>query len=390
MIDLNNNTLELKKIGATTALRMLPTGHVAHKLTEFASGGWKAPTPEQTKLFQARSDVFRPVTLPGESKHRRQYQIADFSSGLAYTVSNHSQVSPRSNICACDRCGDDQPTGDCSSGAVLTHKPSTCERSFASGFDVDANSEMGKSHIDRRVSVATTYPAMPRSCHSGSMASRHRHVARGILPNRANRVHTSTGTQSMGINGRMRQKTRRTWRHPQLFPYSYSVCTEEREDQRESREERQCQHQSKSCTDRQWSVGRKREGQRLSKVQPRALCVPDCRRTDRALSRMGPHWDAVYIDHGVSRRGRQFQRENTNRTKDGDSATGSGGLSAGPHAGLKTSTSPGQDGGSPNPTLSNDWTAQMQVLMSNPELAQEQFAQWQLIHQHFQHLQYQQ
>ena len=314
VIDLNNNTMELKKIGATTALRILPTGHVAHKLTEFASGGWKAPTPEQTKLFQARSDVFRPVTLPGESKQRRQYQIADFSSGLAYTVSNHSHVSPCRNICACGRCDDDQSTGDCSSGAVLTQKPSTCERSFASGFDVDANSEMGKSHIDRRVSVATTYPAMPRSCHSGSMASRHRHVARGILPSRANRVHTSTGTsclssQSMGINGRMRQKTRRMWRHPQLFPYSYGVCTEEREDQRESKEERQCQHQSKSSTDRQWSVGRKREGQRLSKVQPRALCVADCRWTDHALSRMGPHWDAVYIDQGVSRRGRQFQRQ---------------------------------------------------------------------------------
>ena len=80
VIDLNINTLELKKIGAMTALRILPTGHVAHKLTEFASGGWKAPTPEQTKLFQARSDVFRPVTLPGESKKRRQYQISDFTS----------------------------------------------------------------------------------------------------------------------------------------------------------------------------------------------------------------------------------------------------------------------------------------------------------------------
>ena len=113
----------------------------------------------------------------------------------------------------------------------------------------------------------------------------------------------------MGINGHMRQKTRRMWRHPQLFPYSYGVRAEEREDQRESKEERQCQHQSKSSTDRQWSVGRKREGQRLSKVQPRALCVPDCRRTDHALSRMGPYWDAVYIDQGVSRRGLQFQRQ---------------------------------------------------------------------------------
>ena len=154
---------------------------------------------------------------------------------------------------------------------------------------------------------------MPRSCHSGSMARRHKHVARDISPNRANRVHTSTGTsclssQPMGINGRMRQKTWRMWCHPQLFPHSYGECTEEGEDQSESKEERQCQHQSKSSTDRQWSFGRRRVGQRLSKVQPRALCVPDCRRTNHAVSRMGPHWDAVYIDQGVSRRGRQFQR----------------------------------------------------------------------------------
>ena len=63
VIDLYNNTMELKKIGATTALRVLPTGHVAHKLTEFACGGWKAPTPEQTKLYQARSDCFSPSDL---------------------------------------------------------------------------------------------------------------------------------------------------------------------------------------------------------------------------------------------------------------------------------------------------------------------------------------
>ena len=211
-----------------------------------------------------------------------------------------------------------------------------------------------------------------------------------------NRVHTSTGTsgsssQSMGINGRMRQKTRRRWRHPQLFPYSYGVCTEEREDQRESKEEGQCQHQSKSCTDRQWSVGRKRKGQRLSKVQPRALCVSDCRRTDFALSRMGPHWDTVYIDQGVSRRGRQVQRQKYQpyrRWRFGDwfwwpvrRSTHRLGdeYFARTRQWIPKSNSP-----------SNNWTAQMQVLMSNPELAQEQFAQWQLIHQQFQHLHYQQ
>ena len=100
VIDLNNNTMELKKIETTTSLRVLPTGHVAHKLSEFALGGRKAPTPEQTKLFQARSDDIRPVVLPGESGERRQYQMTDFSSGLEYTVSNHSHMSPCCN-CLC-------------------------------------------------------------------------------------------------------------------------------------------------------------------------------------------------------------------------------------------------------------------------------------------------
>ena len=52
MIDLNSNTTDLKRIETTTTLRALPSGHVAHKLTEFAPGGWKAPTLEQTELFK--------------------------------------------------------------------------------------------------------------------------------------------------------------------------------------------------------------------------------------------------------------------------------------------------------------------------------------------------
>ena len=36
VIDLNSNTMDLKKIETTTTLRTLPSGHVAHKLTEFA------------------------------------------------------------------------------------------------------------------------------------------------------------------------------------------------------------------------------------------------------------------------------------------------------------------------------------------------------------------
>ena len=44
-------------------------------------------------------------------------------------------------------------------------------------------------------------------------------------------------------------------------------------------------------------------------MRPRAFCVSNRCRTSHALSRMGFCWDAVCVDQGVSRRGRQFQRE---------------------------------------------------------------------------------
>ena len=90
VIDLNSNTMDLKKIETTTTLRTLPSGHVAHRLTEFAPDGWKAPTLEQTDLFQVKTDVFRPVTLPGEIKSKSSKQCVGFSSGFVYTVRNQS------------------------------------------------------------------------------------------------------------------------------------------------------------------------------------------------------------------------------------------------------------------------------------------------------------
>ena len=93
VIDLSSNTMDLKKIETTTSLRALPSGHVAHKLTVFFPGGWKAPTPEQTELFQVRTDVFRPVTLPGEFKPRSSKQCAGFSGGFVYTVRDRSHLS---------------------------------------------------------------------------------------------------------------------------------------------------------------------------------------------------------------------------------------------------------------------------------------------------------
>ena len=42
VIDLNNDMMELKRIEMATLLRVLQRSHVAHKLTEFAPGGWRA------------------------------------------------------------------------------------------------------------------------------------------------------------------------------------------------------------------------------------------------------------------------------------------------------------------------------------------------------------
>ena len=310
------------------------------------------------------------LTRTQDEPTKQQYQTVDFSSGLAYTVSSHSHVSPCSNTCARDRCGDDPVTTDFPSGGVLTQEPSTFERSFALDLTLMPTQRLGNPVLMAQF--------------------RWRRLTLRCL------VHVTQAAWQAVIDMWQQTcyriaQTECTLHRNSVFvePFYGGMCTEERKDQRERKDKGLCQHRSKSCTDRQWSIG-KRDGQRLSKVQPRVLRVSDCRMTNHALSRMGPHWDAVYNDHGVSRRGRQFQREKYQQYKDGDSATGSGGPSAGPHAGLETSTLPGQDGGSQNPTLSNDWTAQMQVLISNPELAQEQFAQWQLIHQLFQHIQYQQ
>ena len=96
MIDLNNDTMELKKIEITTSLRVLSSGHVAHKLNEFAHGGWKAPTLEQTKLFPARSGDLRPVILPGGSRQRRRtrQQI----SQVVHNLQSHSPVCAATNL----------------------------------------------------------------------------------------------------------------------------------------------------------------------------------------------------------------------------------------------------------------------------------------------------
>ena len=143
--------VKLKKIEAAISLRVLPTGHVAHNLTDFAPGGWKVPTREQTKLFQARTGDFR-----NDDSTRSQ-----ISQVVSHIFPTHSHLSLCRNICACDCRTDDQTTTDYPSGDVLTQEASTSECSFASGFDVEANSSMGKSSAVSRGSVAKTCPAVP-------------------------------------------------------------------------------------------------------------------------------------------------------------------------------------------------------------------------------------
>ena len=145
VIGLNNNVMDLKKIETTTTLRALPSGHVAHKLTEFAPGVWKAPTPEQTELFRVKADEFRPVTLPGEFRPRPRKQCAGFSSGFVYTVRDRSHLSPSHHQHDPDLCVDDTVSTDLFSDDHSAQEPPIFECSFASGQDVDANSAMGET-----------------------------------------------------------------------------------------------------------------------------------------------------------------------------------------------------------------------------------------------------
>ena len=188
VIDLNSNTMDLKKIETTTTLRTLPSGHVAHKLTEFAPGGWKAPTLEQTDLFQMKTDVFRPVTLPGEIKSRSSKQCVGFSSGFVYTVRDRSYPTSSHHQHDPGLCVDDAMSSDLLFDDQLAQRTSGFECSFASGFDVNANSAMGKSCTGRRGSVAKTCSAMPCTRHSGVVANCAGLMATRLLKNRSDRV----------------------------------------------------------------------------------------------------------------------------------------------------------------------------------------------------------
>ena len=118
-----------------------------------------------------------------------------------------------------------------------------------------------------------------------------------------------------------------------------------------------------SGKDRQWCFSRRGEGQRLSRVRPRAVRVQNRFRTDPALLR----WDLAGKPCTRIKMCRvkavNFKEKNTNPTGDRGLET----------AGQSANTLSGPDSGSQN-ILINGWTAQMQVWMNNQEMAQEKFA----------------
>ena len=224
VIDLNSNTMDLKKSETTTTLRTLPSGHVAHKLTEFAPGGWNAPTLEQRELFQVRTDGV-PSRASGETKPRSSKQCAGFSSGFVHTVRDRSHLSPFHHQYDPDLCVDDTMSSDLLSDDQLAPRTSGFECSFASGFDVNANSAMGKLCTGHRDSVAKTCSAVPDTRHSTSWqivldswqqtSSRIAQTECTHLPELL--VHRA---KPVCLDGCVRQKTWRMRRHNELCPLS--------------------------------------------------------------------------------------------------------------------------------------------------------------------------
>ena len=171
------------------------------------------------------------------------------------------------------------------------------------------------------------------------------------------------------------------WRHHELFLHSCGKCTQRGKGHDERKRERQRHDQPESHSDRRGCLSKKDEDtawprcdRELYMFNTASGPVMRCRGwtlAGKPCSLIRACQDKA-VDPGRSR--------STNHTGGGGSTIGSGG----------PGTISGQGDGAQDPPPINDWTAQMQALAANPAWAKEQFAQWQLLHQQFQHLQYQQ
>ena len=392
VIDSNSNTMDLKKIETTTTWRdHFESGHFAHKLSEFAAGCWKAPTPEQTELFQVKTDVFRPVTLPGEFKLRSSKQCAVFSSGFVFTVRDRSHLSPsHSHLSPShqhdpDLCVDDTTSSDLFSDDQLAQGTSNFECSFASGFDVDANSAMGKLCAGRRGSVAMTCSAVAGSHHPSVVADRAGLVATSFLKNRSDRVHSFAGTPgpsrqpvaSMDVCDKKRGGCGAIMNY---FHSAASIAHKEAKAKTKGKKkettisQKAAQIAEGAYTKESEDVAFPRCDRELHVFNTASGPILRCRGWSLAgtpCTLIKACHDGAVVPGGL---------RSTNRTGGGNSASGPGG----------PGTLPSRDNGTQDPPPINDWTAQVQALAANPAWVQEQFAQWQLFHQQYQHLQCQQ
>ena len=329
--------------------------------------------------------MFRPVTLPGEIKPRSSEQCAGFASGFVYTVRDRSHLSPSQHQHDPDLCVDDTKSSDLLFDDHLAQGTSNFECSFASGFDVDANSAMGELCAGRRGSVAKTCFAVPCTRHSGVEANCAGLMATRLIKNRSNRAHTFAGTpgpsrQSVGLNGCVRQKTWRMRRHHELCPLSCIERSQRSKSQNERIEEvttisqRAAQIVEGAHTKEKEDVACPRCDRELYVFNTASGPILRCRGwtlAGKPCTLIKACHNEVMVPGGL---------QNTNRTGGGNSASGSDG----------PRTLPRRDDSIQDPPPLNDWTAQVQALAANPAWAQEQFAQWQLLHQQYQHLQYQQ
>ena len=167
------------------------------------------------------------------------------------------------------------------------------------------------------------------------------------------------------------------WRHHEQVLHNCGKCTQRDKGYDERRRDRHCHDQPESHSGRRGCLNQEGRGQYLSEMRPRTLHLQHCFRTDLALPWMEPRRAIVYLDQSVPRQSRRSwnveEYQPSQRWRFNVWSGGPGTIS-------------GQGGGAQDPPPIHDWTAQMQALAANPAWAQEQFAQWQLPHQQFQHL----
>ena len=220
-----------------------------------------------------------------------------------YTVRDQSYPTPSHHQHDPDLCIDDAMSSDLLFDDQLAQRTSGFECSFASGFDVNANSAMGKSCIDRRGSVAKTCSAMPCTRHSGVVANCGLMASR-LIKNRSNRVHSFAGTsgpsrQSVGFNGCVRHKTWRMRRHHELCPHSCIDRSQRSTSQNERKEERSYHDQPESHTDCRGCLYQGDRGRCLSEMRMRTLCLQHRVGTDSTLSWMDSRRNTVYADQSM-------------------------------------------------------------------------------------------